>query len=80
MPMAKRDDWSARKKKPQSESAEAISQIFKVDQPTYLKVRTLAAARRGTGKAATGQDIYAEAIQEYLARHAVELMDVARRA
>jgi len=38
------------------------------------------AARRGTGKAATGQDIYAEAIQEYLARHAVELMDVAKIA
>jgi hypothetical protein len=78
--MAKRNDWLARKKKPQSESTEAISQIFKVDQPTYLKVRTLAAARRGTGKAATGQDIYAEAIQEYLARHAVELMDVAKIA
>jgi hypothetical protein len=75
--MEKRDDWSARKKKPQSETTESISQIFKVDQPTYLRVRTLAAARRGTGKAATGQDIYAEAIQEYLARHTVELMDVA---
>jgi ribosomal protein S12 methylthiotransferase accessory factor YcaO len=40
-----------------------------------MKVRTLAAARRGTGKAATGQDIYAEAIQEYLERYAAELDD-----
>ena len=70
----------AGKKKADPGADELISQIFKVDQPTYMKVRTLAAARRGTGRPATGQDIYVEAVQEYLDRHAVELKDVAKRA
>ena len=59
---------------------ETISQIFKVDQPTYMKVRTLAAARRGSGRAATGQDIYLEAIREYLERNAVELQGIEQSA
>ena len=70
----------AGKKKADPGTDELISQIFKVDQPTYMKVRTLAAARRGTGRPATGQDIYVEAVQEYLDRHAMELKDVAKRA
>ncbi len=72
--MAKRG-VTTEKKKPSNAPVEAISQMFKIDQSTYMKVRTLAAARRGTGKAATGQDIYAEAIQEYLERYAAELDD-----
>jgi hypothetical protein len=71
---------SAGKKKPVTGSEEWISQIFRVDQRTYLKVRTLAEVRRGTGKPSTGQDIYAEAVQEYLERHAIELEDVAKGA
>ena len=70
--MAKRNVQAA-EKKPMAETSEVVSQLFKVDQPTYLKVRTLAAIRRGTGRAATGQDIYLEAVREYLERHAVEL-------
>ena len=71
--MAKRGVTKA--KKLSNAPVEAISQMFKVDQSTYMKVRTLAAARRGTGKAATGQDIYAEAVHEYLVRYAAELDD-----
>lgn len=77
--MAKQD-LTAAKKKPVSGSEQVIPQIFKVDQSTYLKVRTLAAARRGTGLAATGQDIYAEAVQDYLERHSVELEGAAKKA
>jgi hypothetical protein len=49
-----------------------------IHEAQYAKVRTLAAARRGSGRPATGQDIYVEAVHEYLERHAVELKDVAR--
>lgn len=57
-----------------------ISQIFKIDPQTYRLVRTLAAGRRGTNKAATGQEIYAEAIREYLTKNAAELQDLAKTA
>ncbi len=60
-------------KKPMGKASDVVSQLFRVDQTTYLKIRTLAAKRRGTGRAATGQDIYLEAVREYLERHAVEL-------
>ena len=71
--MAKQSKTAEKKPVVKSDETSVISQIFKVDQPTYLKVRTLAAARRGTGKAATAQDIYVEAVSEYLERHALEL-------
>jgi hypothetical protein len=76
--MAKRS-VTAGGKKPVG-SVEAISQIFKVDQAMYMKVRMLAAIRRGTGKSSTAQDIYVEAVQEYLERHAIELEGVAQGA
>lgn len=62
-------------KKPVAKSEIGISQIFKVDQSTYMRVRMLAAARRGSGRAATAQDIYVEAISQYLERNGGELRE-----
>lgn len=50
-----------------------IQQMFKVDPETYRKVRMLAAARTGTGRASTGQGIFLEALNEYLERNTREL-------
>jgi len=61
---------SAAKTKPAAEKT--IQQMFKVDALTYRKVRILAAARTGTGKAATGQDIFLEALMQYLERNSRE--------
>jgi len=72
-PMAK--STSAVKQRPAAQKP--IQQMFKVDQGTYRKVRMLAAARTGTGRAATGQDIFLEALNEYLERNTRELTAVA---
>ena len=50
-----------------------IAQMFKIDPVTYRKVRMLAAARTGSGKAATGQDIFFEALTQYLERNTREV-------
>lgn len=50
-----------------------IQQMFKVDRPMYRQVRMLAAYRSGTGKAASGQDIYVEAVAQYLSRNSDEV-------
>ncbi len=57
-----------------------IQQMFKIDAETYRKVRVLAAARTGTGKAATGQDIFVEALGQYLERNSREFELVASLA
>ena len=58
---------------------EVIGQNFKLRVETYEKVRLLAAARKNTGKAATGQAIYEDAVEEYLDRHDAELKAAAGR-
>jgi hypothetical protein len=66
---------SAAKQRPVAQKP--IQQMFKVDPGTYRKIRMLAAARSGTGKAATGQDIFLEALNEYLERNTKELPSMA---
>ena len=55
---------------------DSVQQMFKVDPLTYRKVRLLAATRSGSGRPATGQDIYKQAVKEYLERNAEELESV----
>jgi hypothetical protein len=57
-----------------------IGQYFKVRYDLYVKVRLLAASRRGTGEAATAQDIYTQAISEYIERNAVRFDPKERNA
>lgn len=72
MKMAKKTVKSATTK----ERAEEIPQVFKVQPEVYRKVKLLGALRRGTGKPTTGQDIYTQALKEYLERHATELQAI----
>ncbi len=70
---------SSTAKKTAASDIDLVQQVFKVLPATYRKVRLLAAARRGTGRPSSGQDIYSRALEEYLERNAKELETAAMR-
>ena len=58
----------------------SMSQFFRMDGDTYLKVRSLVAKRTVAGRSASLQGLYLEAIKDYLERHVDEIDSEAKGA